>query len=69
MWWFKNLKLRRMKRELDALLLKDRALRTVPGETSMHLPNKMVDLGKRIAVLKHEIAQLEEDDPCDTFPS
>lgn len=69
MWWFKNLKLRRMKRELNALLLRDRAMRTVPGATTADLPDKMVALGHKIAVLRFELAQLEEDDPCDTYPS
>lgn len=68
MWILNRFKLRRMKRELAALLLKDRALRTVPGATTMDLPDKLVDLGHKIAVLRFEIAQLE-DDTCDTYPS
>ena len=68
MRWLRWLKLRRLKKELAALLLKDRALRTVPGATTMDLPDKLVELGHKIAVLRFEIAQLE-DDECDTYQS
>lgn len=68
MRWLKWFKLRRLKRQLAALLLRDRALRTVPGATTMDLPDKLVDLGHQIAVLRFEISQLE-DDQCDTYPS
>ena len=68
MRWLKWFKLRRLKRQLAVLLLRDRALRTVPGATTMDLPDKLVDLGHQIAVLRFEISQLE-DDQCDTYPS
>lgn len=69
MWFFTPRKIRRLKRELAVLLIKDRALRTVPGATTMDLPDKLVEIGHQIAVLRFEIKKLEGDDECDTYPS
>lgn len=59
-------KLRRLRRELEELLYRDREMRSEPGETSMHLASQMVAIGQQIAVLRFEIVDLEEDLLCDT---
>lgn len=54
-------KLRRMRRELKELLYRDREMRSEPGETSEYLPNKMLAIGHQIAMLRFDIAALEEE--------
>lgn len=54
------LKLRRMRQELSKLERINREIRNAPGETSIDLANKIVKIGHRIAILKFNIAALED---------
>ena len=55
-------KIKRLRAELRELLETDRKARDVPGATDKYLPDAMVELGLRIAILRHQISEMEDEE-------
>lgn len=60
--WHDRRKITKLRRELAALLRRDRAIRDVSGRTTAHVADAMLKLGHRIAVLRAEILSIEESE-------